>query len=178
MTRTQLPIAFLAFISCLGAQQLHVGDVLPKFTGQTMTGKSMELPASSGPAVAVFSFSRAAGEDSRLWNDRLAKEFPDGVARNTVIMLESVPRLFRGVAVSSIKRSMPVSMQDRTVISYEDELIWKRRLDVSDGNRASVVLLGPDGHIRWISAGSFADLEYSRLREEIRRIVGQNSPRK
>jgi len=71
----------------------------------------------------IFSFSKTAGNDARSWNERLSKDFPKDVPSFTIIMLESVPKLFRGMALSGIKGSMPIAMQDRTLVLYRDETL-------------------------------------------------------
>jgi hypothetical protein len=143
---------------------LQVGSGFPRFSGQTLTGKSLDLPAAAAgrPVVVVFSFSKSAGQDAHKWNENLSRDFPN-VPAYTLIELQSVPKLFRGMALAGIK-SMPVSMQDRTVVLYQNEDLWKERLAVSDETRAYVVLLGPGGHIRWRNRGRFAEFEYAALR--------------
>ncbi len=62
---------------------------------------------------------------------------------------------------------MPISMQDRTIVLYQDEKLWKTRLAVSDNNRAYVVLLAPDGQLRWSNAAAYTASEYARLKNQI-----------
>jgi ATP10 protein len=154
---------------------LQVGSMFPQFSGQTLTGKSLELPRATigRPAVVVFSFSKAAGKDSHQWNDHLSRDFPN-VPSYTVIELEAVPKLFRRMVLSGIKSSMPVPIQDRAIVLYQDESLWKQRLAVSDDSRAYVVLLEPDGHIRWSSSGKFAELEYAGLRNVLGMLSQQH----
>jgi hypothetical protein len=161
------------------ATALHVGDPLPQLSGQTLTTKVLELPAAAAGqrAVVVFSFSRTAGKDARLWNEHTSRDFPDAVPHFTVIVLESVPKLIRSMAVSGIKSSMPVPAQDRTIILYRDEKLWKLRLSVADSDRAYVLLLGPDGHIRWSNSAAFADSEYAQLKKEIAKMLQPPSSR-
>jgi ATP10 protein len=166
------------FVPQLGVAQsnappLQVGDAFPQISGQTLTGKSLQLPdaAAGKPALVVFSFSRAAGKDARSWNEHLFKDFSNSkaipVPGYQVIVLESVPKLFRSMAISGIKSNMPLAVQDRTIVSYQDEAIWKQHLAVSDENRAYIVLLGPDGHIRWRNSAAFTDSEYAHLKNEL-----------
>jgi hypothetical protein len=147
--------------------------LFPQCSEQTLTAKQLDLPSAVAgrPALVVFSFSRAAGKDAGLWNERLSRDFPNAVTGYTIILLESVPKLFRGKALSGIRSSMPPSIQDRTIISYHDEDLWKQRLAVSDDSRAYVVLLEPDGHIRWNNSGAFTVSEYARLKNEIERLL-------
>jgi hypothetical protein len=123
----------------------------------------------------IFSFSKAAGNDARSWNERLSRDFPKNVPSFTIIMLESVPKLFRGMALSGIKGSMPGSMQDRTMVLYRDETLWKQRLAFSMDNRAYVILLGPDGRIAWRSEGAFAEAAYAQLRNQLSGMLQPHS---
>ena len=91
----------------------------------------------------------------------LSKDFPNAAAIYGVILLESAPKLFRRMAVAGIMSSMPLSVQDRTIVSYQDERLWKQRLAVFDDSRAYVVFLGPRGHIQWMNSGAFTDVEYA-----------------
>jgi hypothetical protein len=148
---------------------LQEGQTLPQISGQALTGRSIELPtaASGKPAVVIFSFSKTAGNDARSWNERLSRDFPGDVPSFTIIVLESVPKLFRGMALSGIKGSMPIAMQDRTVVLYRDETLWKQRLAFSEDSRAYVILLGPDGRIAWKSEGAFTEAAYMKLKHQL-----------
>jgi hypothetical protein len=149
------------------ASVLQRGQTLPLISGQALSGRSIELPAAAigKPAVVIFSFSKTAGNDARSWNERLSRDFPEHVPSFTIIVLESVPKLFRGMALSGIKSSMPSSMQDRTVVLYRDEALWKQRLDFSADNHAYVVLIGSDGRIAWRSEAAFTEAAYKQLKD-------------
>ena len=115
-----------------GPSHLKPGDTLPALTGQTITGRSLDLPAAidDSLAVLIFSFSRAGGRDAQSWEQRLSKDYPH-VSIYTTIFLESVPRPFRRLAVTSIRDGMPVFLQDRTMLLYRDETLWEQRLQVT-----------------------------------------------
>jgi hypothetical protein len=156
---------------------LQRGQTLPQISGQALTGRSIELPAavSGKPAIVIFSFSKTAGNDARSWNERLSRDFPKDVPSFTIIMLESVPKLFRGMALSGIKGSMPIAMQDRTLVLYRDETLWKQRLAFSEDSRAYVILLGPDGRIVWRSEGAFTEDAYAQLKDQLARMLLSHS---
>jgi hypothetical protein len=148
---------------------LQVGFILPVFSGRTVSDRPLTLPGSSSekPTVLVFSFSRTAGKDARLWNEHLAKDFLHNVSAYGVIQLESAPKVFRRLAISGIKSSMPLAVQDRTIVLYRDEQLWKQRLAVKDESRAYLVLLDPSGTIRWINSGAFSDARYGVLKTKL-----------
>ena len=146
---------------------LHVGDLLPRVAGETLTKAQLELPsaASAKTAVVIFSFSRTAGNDARVWGEHLLKDFANPILPYQVIELEGAPRLMRGIAVSGIKGTMPPDVQKQTIVMYRDEDLWKKRLAVTDDKRSYVIVLGPDGRIRWTNLGAFTDSEYQALKK-------------
>ncbi|MGC1870206.1 MAG: hypothetical protein WA700_04540 [Acidobacteriaceae bacterium] len=152
---------------------LQVGSVFPTFSGRTVTDHPLTLPESpmSKATVLVFSFSRTAGKDARMWNERLAKDFPETVSAYGVIQLESAPKIFRRLAISGIKSSMPVSVQDRTIVLYRDEQLWRQRLAVNDESRAYVILLDQSGTIRWVNSAVFSDRTYGMLKVKLAALV-------
>ena len=96
-----------------GPPALKAGDMLPPLAGQALSGKQVDLAAAlgGGPAVVVLSFSREGGRDAQLWTQRVRKDNPQ-LAVGMAIFLESVPGLFRGMAVSGIKSGVPAALQD------------------------------------------------------------------
>lgn len=175
--RALLLLALGSFMMLRAAQAqsatsaLNLGDILPDVSGQTPSGGSLRLSdvVAGKTSVVVFSFSKSAGKDARLWNDHLDKDYASNslVAGSTVIMLEAVPRLLRGIIVSQLKNNMPASMRDRTIVSYQNEGLWKQRLGVADDSHAYVLLLGLDGHIRWRNSDAFGDAEYTELKNKV-----------
>jgi hypothetical protein len=150
------------------AVPLQLGEVLPMVTGETLSGKQLELPSADAGStrVLMFSFSKAAGADSRLWSEHLAKE-TGPVLSFRVIMLESVPRLVRGMAVAGIKSGVPAADRNRTILVYKDEDAWKKRLSVTDDKHAYVVLIDGKGRVGWMSSGPFTDGGYAELRKAL-----------
>lgn len=151
-----------------GTPLLKPGDALPPLAGKTVTGKPLDIPAAAegNVAVVIFSFSRAGGRHAQNWAQHLSKDDPH-LPLYTAIFLESVPRLFRSIAVSEIRSGMPPAMQDRTLIVYQQQGLWEQRLHVTDESYARVLVLGQAGRIRWMSPGPFADSIYLRLRKEV-----------
>lgn len=153
--------------------RLHKGAVFPKLSGQTITGRAVSLSGATTdkPIVLVFSFSRTASKDAQQWNDRLAKDFPNTIYAFGVIQLESAPKILRRLAVSGIKSSMPVSAQNRAIVLYRDEELWKQRLAVTDESRAYVVALDQPGTIYWLNSGVFSDAAYATLKNKIETLL-------
>ncbi len=152
-------------------EALHSGDVFPDISGQATSGKPIQLSnvITGKTAIVVFSFSKAAGQDAHRWNDLLSKDYcsDHALACSTVIMLASAPRLLRGVIVSELNRTMPPSMRNETIVSYQSQDSWKERLAVTDDSRAYVFLLDPSGHIRWRNSGALSEAEFEGLKDAV-----------
>lgn len=121
-------------------------------------------PEAKTPSFGTVSFLRDFGSNQ-------------AVALSTVIMLESAPRLLRGVIVSRLKNDMPPPLHTSTIVSYEDETLWKQRLDVVNDRRAYVILLGQDGRIRWKNSGALNNAEYKELKTKVQEQFQFATPR-
>jgi ATP10 protein len=152
-------------------ERLQTGAALPAIKGETLAGEKVELPAAFAGAnrILVFSFSKAASSDSRLWTEHLAKDLgPDSpVVVVRVIMLESAPRLVRGMAVSGIKSGIPKPLWGKTILSYTDEKSWKDRLAVSNDKHSYIIVINGEGQVRWVGSEAFSDSSYSHLKESL-----------
>lgn len=62
---------------------------------------------------------------------------------------------------------MPQHLQDRTVVSYKDESLWKSRLAVKDDGQAYIVFLRSDGRILWMNSVVFSYVEYTSLQRTV-----------
>lgn len=88
----------------------------------------------------------------------------------TVIFLESLPGLFRAMAISGIKDEMPGALQDRTILLYRDEALWRQRLQLANERDAGVILLGATGRVQWMTSEPFGDALYSKFSKSIRAL--------
>ena len=152
--------------------RLSTGAALPTLGGETLSGEQLQLPSAETGAtrVLVFSFAKAASSDSKLWNERLAKDLgPHAPIAFRVIFLESVPKLFRSMAVSGIRGGIPHELWDRTLMVYADEDAWKSRLAVTSDKHSYVVMLDGYGRVRWMSTRPFNEAEYAEMRKALGR---------
>ena len=60
-----------------------------------------------------------------------------------------------------------LSVQEKTMLLYENQSLWEQRLKLTDESHAAVVLLGPAGHIQWVTMGPFTDSLYLTLKQQI-----------
>lgn len=157
--------------SAPGAQVLPLGSVLPDVSGETLTGSPNHVLdlVNGRVAIVIFSFSKDGGKDAQNWNEHLNREYSGNpsVACSTVIELQDAPRLLRGIIKSALSRDMPPYIRERTIVTYQDEALWKRRLGVTDPGRAYVLVLGEGHQILWRSSKAFTALEFDNLESSV-----------
>jgi ATP10 protein len=150
---------------------LRPGDLFPQLVGEALSGESIVVPdTTSGRfTVVALTFSRSAGDDAQRWRERLASDpaMHDLVRVLTVAELEGAPRLMRGLITRAIRRGTTPSLRAQTMVLDRDEGLWKRRLAVSETSRAYVVLIAPNGRIRWVSDGPYDGARFAALRSQL-----------
>ena len=151
---------------------LKTGENLPVIQGETLAGKSQELPSGTEKiSFIVFSFTKKGGSFARKWVERFDKEFgsnPNGKSYS-VMFLEGVPRLLRGMVSSGIKKGIPKSKHSQALLIYKDEKLWKERLDALKEDDAYLVLLDSSGTILWLHSGQFSENHFSELKAEVQK---------
>jgi len=161
---TRRPALLLLIFSSLFAQSLF-----PRFDAEALSGRKLTLPAATQghQALLVVGFTHGSGPHCTDWAKRLAAEFKGdaGLERYTVIFLEDAPKLVRGMAKSGIKGGVPKEEYDRFVIVTEHEKEVKAAVHFEAPDDAYLVLLGPDGAVRWTSHGPVADAPVRQIHE-------------
>ncbi len=171
MIKAFLILTLLYFAACASADTLKVGDTLPSISGETLAGGNLELPkdATGTITLLISSFSKKGGQDAQQWASQSSTEFvqDSNVICYSAIFLESVPRLFRGVVISGIKKGMPEDKYAQAIRIIKDEKLWKERMAVTDDDVAYLILLDRGGKIIWMHGGAFSKDTFSNLKYKI-----------
>jgi hypothetical protein len=88
-------------------------------------------------------------------------------------VLEDVPRLFRGMVISGIKKGVPENMWDRFVPILNGEADLKKAVDYRDQDDAYLVLLDRDSKVVRQAHGPLTDKAYALVETEIRSMLEQ-----
>ncbi len=92
-------------------------------------------------------------------------------------VLEDVPRLFRGVVISGIKKGVPQNKRDHFVPILQGEAELKKFVHYNEPDDAYLAVLSRAGNILELSHGSPGDANYARLRAEIESVRSRNEDR-
>ena len=107
-----------------------------------------------------------------MWSQRITQDLGSGggVIEYRIVVLDSVPKLFRGMAVSGIKSGIPQAQWDATMLLYKDGAQWKERLGVTGDGYSYAVLLDGAGRVQWIGAGPFSESKLLQMKEALSKI--------
>lgn len=126
---------------------------LPRIEGQSFAGQQVVLPdAASGKiALLIFGFSKGSKIQTGDWAKKISADFGTrpGFALYQLPVLEDVPRLFRGMVISGIKKGVPENQRDHFIPILLGEADLKQELHFSESRSddAYVVLLDRNGMV-------------------------------
>jgi hypothetical protein len=157
----------------LFALSLHgFGQSLPFFDGESLAGKKFIMPGAvhGHPAVLVVCFTHASGPHCTEWTKRLESDFKNNADLEiyTVIFLEEAPKMFRGVAKSGIRSGVAKEDYDRYLIVTDHEKEVKAAVHFQEPDDAYLLVLDPDGIVRWTSHGAVSNETVGKIRELVR----------
>ncbi|MGA9586460.1 MAG: hypothetical protein WBQ95_14095 [Terracidiphilus sp.] len=145
---------------------------MPATAGETLSGKRIVLAdAVRGHAVIlVAGFSHDGGIACGDWMKAIRGDAAlAGVEVYEIAMLEGAPGLFRGVIKSSMRKGMSSAEQERMVVLTQDDKLWEKFFQVSNGQEPQVMLLDAKGNVVWRGHGTASFVE-----PELRAAVGSH----
>ena len=83
-------------------------------------------------------------------------------------MLEGAPRIFRGMIKSGMRKGMSSAEQERSVVLTEDDKLWEKFFEVSNGQEPQVMQLDAQGNVVWRGHGAAGVME-PQLRAALKR---------
>jgi hypothetical protein len=147
-----------AFAVAVAAQ----APVMPTTAGETLSGKKIVLAdAVRGHAVVlVAGFSHDGGIACGDWMKAIRGDAAlAGVDVYEIAMLEGAPGLFRGMIKSGMRKGISLAEQERMVVLTQDDKLWEKYFQVSNGQVPQVMLLDEKGNVVWHGQGAAGAVE-------------------
>jgi hypothetical protein len=139
-------------LALLSAALCHA-ETIPKIETKTVSGKPISLPtaASGKPAVLIFGFSQESDKQIEQWAKSLRAE---QLTVYSIPVLESVPKLIRGIVASGIRSSTEPAFRDYMAPVFSGEAALKSLVQFKEPKDAYVVLLDATGNILFKGHGA------------------------
>jgi len=156
---TRLLLSVLLFTTYLFAA------ILPPFQAENLNGKRINMPSAvqGHSALLLIGFTQASGKQTADW----AKKSTPICETWSAAVLEAAPRLLRGIISRGIKSGIPKTGYDRFLLVYQHEAELKKAAGFSTPDDAYVLLLAPDGSIRWRFHGPVSEEALDELRKQL-----------
>jgi hypothetical protein len=135
---------------------------MPTTAGETLTGKRIVLADAvrGHKAVLVAGFSHDGGIACGDWMKAIRGDAAlAGVDVYEIAMLEGAPGIFRGMIKSGMRKGMSSVEQERMVVLTQDDKVWEKYFQVSNGQEPQVMLLDAQGSVVWRGHGAASAVE-------------------
>jgi hypothetical protein len=143
---------------------------IPTVHGSTFAGESVALPEALRGKVGllIVGFSQTSRTEASDWGHRLADDpqRPAGLAYYELPVLESVPRLLRGLVLKKIKESVSQNGQAHFLPVLDHEAEWKQAAGFSKADDAYVLVVDGNGAVRWRMEGPPTDAAYAEVKRQ------------
>ena len=138
---------------------------LPRFEAESLTGRKITLPAATAgrSVVLLVGFTQASSKHTAEW----AKKTKPICETWSMAVLEDVPRLVRGIASHGIKSGIPKEDQEHFLLLYQHETELKQAAGFQQPEHAYVLLVAPDGSIKWRFHGPVSEDALTELRKQL-----------
>ena len=178
----QVPMSLrspLRAIVCLLALSQLNAEELPSFSGETLSGKQVQLPAAAKGHVTVFcvGFTHGSQKQTKDWATGIGKQFASDprVAFYDAAVLEDAPRFVRGMIVHGIKSAVPPERYDHFLVIYNHEKELKQAAAFSNPDDAYVLVLDAAGNVVWRAHGEVTAAGMSDLTTRVHDLQGHRS---
>ena len=160
------------------AVPLRVGERLPALEGDFLSGKPAVLPDAARGKVALLLLGFTY--DSRFAVEKWGKWFKTTFGGQPQVTYFEVPMMGRAARMGrffidrGMRKNTPKEAHGNVVTVYGDTGDWKVRMGVTDAreNDAYLVLLDPDGVVRWRHSGGFDEAQAAGLKAAVEEVVG------
>jgi hypothetical protein len=146
---------------------LSPGEPMPPLKGEFLTGREALLPgvASGRVALLALGFTYDSRFAVEAWIGRFRKDFGDNpkVTFYEIPMIGRMARLAKWFIESGMRKGTPKQDHGNVITVYGGTDLWKQRLEFKSPDDAYLILLDPQGVVRWRHSGLFDEEAYKGL---------------
>jgi hypothetical protein len=150
---------------------------LPGIEGDSLAGTKVVLPeACTGKvAVLIFGFTKASKSQTSAWASTLSKD-PAGQPHFELYqlpVLENVPRLVRGVVISSMRKGVAEGARDHFIPILQGEAELKKLVHYAEPDDSYLIVLDRAGQITLQRHGAMSEAGISELHAAIGSLLNR-----
>jgi hypothetical protein len=145
---------------------------IPEVHGTSFADQAVNLPQDlqdKAAAILVMGFSRGSRDAVTGWAQKIAGDYRTSnvVAYYELPMVASVPGLFRGILLRSIRSSTPERAHKRIVPITNNEQVWRALVHYGEADDAYLLVIDTRGDVVWQTHGQATDAAYAALKQQV-----------
>ncbi len=168
--------AACVLVSCANydyASQVTIGERMVSASGQSLEGEKVQIPDdfSGENTLLLLGYKQDSQFDIDRWLIALDMTETAVAAYEIPTIQGMAPRMFSTFIDNGMRRGIPKPLWKGVITVYEDGDKVQRYTGNQNPNNARVILLGPDGSVRYFYDQGFAVAPL----KEIRTLLGQSN---
>lgn len=151
-------------------------STMPTLPVESLAARQLTVPEDlrNLPHLFIVGFSKASGFQATQWSRLVEGRFlPSSLAIYNVSVIEDVPRLLRGLIVSSIRSGVPEQLHDRFLVASRQARDWKSLASYSEPDAAYLVLTNSNHQVVWRARGPATEAKVQALVEQVSALSQQ-----
>ena len=177
LLRDKARVAAVVALLCAGASVAQDDGATATLRATTLSGVDVTLPDADRAAILLVGFGRDAGAQVRQWRQRI-DEIDSGPSVASVMVIDGVPRLLRGVLTRTMRGEVAEERQHTIYLVTEDGDAWRALAQFDETNAADeayVLRFDGGGQVCFRHVGPIAESAASDL---LAADCGMGSPAK
>lgn len=144
---------------------------LPRLQEDNLVGQSVVLPdaAAGKVAVLVLGFSQASKNPTSTWAKRIWLDYGQtpGLALYQLAILEAVPRMFRSMIISGIRKGIPEDQRPNFLPVVHNEAELQKLVGFKEADDASIIVLDRSRKVAYQTHSASVDPAYVEFRSAL-----------
>jgi hypothetical protein len=148
---------------------------LPRLQEENLVDQTVVLPdaAAGKVAVLVLGFSQASKNPTSVWAKRIWVDHGEttGFALYQLAVLEAVPRMFRSMIISSIRKGIPEDQRPNFLPVVHNEAELQKLVGFKEADDAYIIVLDRSGKVAYQTHSASVDPAYVEFRSALAELL-------
>ena len=151
-----------------------VGRPMPVLAGKNLNGEVRNLPADfrGKPGVVVAAFSLGSRDDVTAWATKIAYQYASkGLVDAYVLGVIEAPAFIEPLVASAMQAGQPADLYKWGMTVMDPDRTLRGRLRVLDDALGLIVLVAPDGKVKWTTGEGFSAARWAAFEQAMAAVA-------
>lgn len=151
-----------------------VGRPAPQLSGRNLNGDPRALPADfkGKPGVVVAGFSLGSREDATTWATKIAHAYASkGRVDAYVAVVVEAPAFIEPLVAAAMRAGQPADIHKWGMTVMDPDKALRASLGVVDDTKAQVLLVAPDGRLKWATGDGFTAARWAAFEAAVAQVA-------